>query len=150
MGGNFIISRPSEADWARIAEIHLAAMDENPLLHAQFPTPNSLTGLRAFLESLTASQLHAAAEGTPTSGILVARDADTGTIASFAKWVSPNHPEDGKVEESLALYERAEGCRREFLDGYAALAEQTKKRCFGDGDCYRTCLPRSLISPPFT
>lgn len=135
MAQDFIAVRPLEADAPRIAEIHLAAMGSNPLLHAQFPTPDSLGQLRRFLEAYTASQLRDAA-----SGVLVAREADTGLIAAFAKWDSPSHPEDGKLESGDIRY--VEGCRPEFLDGYASLAEEARQRSFGDRPCYRRCSPR--------
>ena len=138
MARDFVISRPLEADAPRIAEIHLAAMDANPLLHAQFPARESLQSVRRFLEAYTAGQLR-----SPDSGVLVARDPETGAIAGFAKWDSPSHPEDVKLESGELRY--LEGCRREFLDGYAALAEDAKKRCFGDEPCYRTCHQRHHI-----
>ncbi|KAK4241769.1 acyl-CoA N-acyltransferase [Achaetomium macrosporum] len=130
MARDFVITRPHEADAPRIAEIHLAAMDSNPLLHAQFPTPESLESLQQFLRAYTAEQLQNAA-----SGVFVARDPDTGLIAGFMKWDSPSHPEDVKLESGDLRY--LEGCRREFLDGYAALATEAKSRCFGDEPCYR-------------
>ncbi|KAK0708233.1 hypothetical protein B0H67DRAFT_495469 [Lasiosphaeris hirsuta] len=130
MARDFTILRPTAADAARIAEIHLAAMDSNPLLHVQFPTPESLEALRAFLATYTASQLD-----NPVSGVLVARDPETGGVASFAKWDSPSHPENVKLESGDLQY--SEGCSREFLDGYVALAEEAKARSFGDKACYR-------------
>jgi len=140
MARDFTIARPSQADADRIAEIHLAAMDTNPLLHAQFPTPESLAAAKAFLTSYTASQLDNA-----TSGVLVARERESGTIVSFAKWDSPSHPEDVKLE-SGDLHE-VQGCRREFMDTYVALAEQAKKRSFGDKACYRTYPHRCCLVP---
>ena len=137
MARDYVVSRPDEADAPRIAEIHLAAMDANPLLHAQFPSPESLQSVRRYLEAYTAEQLRSA-----DSGVLVARDPETGAVAAFAKWDSPAHPEDVKLESGDLRY--LEGCRREFLDGYAALAEQAKKRCFGDRPCYRT-LPSNIF-----
>ncbi|KAK3937857.1 hypothetical protein QBC46DRAFT_266570 [Diplogelasinospora grovesii] len=129
----FDVSRPSEDDADRIAEIHLLAMDANPLLHVQFPTPESLEAARQFLKAYTIKQL-----GDPASGALVARDPETGVIASFAKWDLPsqepgddvNKLESGHVQDIV-------GCRREFLDGYAKLAEAAKGRSFGDRPCYQ-------------
>lgn len=103
-------------------------MDPNPLLHVQFPTPESLVALHEFLTVYTAGQLT-----SPVSGVLVARDAETDRVVGFAKWESPSHPEEFKLEEDLQY---SEGCCREFLDGYVALAEEAKKRSFGDKPCY--------------
>ncbi|KAK3292699.1 uncharacterized protein B0H64DRAFT_329042 [Chaetomium fimeti] len=140
MARNFEVTRPQEADAPRIAEIHLAAMDANPLLHAQFPAPESLRALRSFLEDYALEQLRNAA-----SGFLVARDPETGVVAGFAKWDSPSHPEDVKLERSDLR--DLEGCRREFLDDYASLAEEAKKRCFGEQVCY--CLNFVCIDPAY-
>jgi hypothetical protein len=134
MARNFDVTRPQEADAPRIAEIHLAAMDSNPLLHAQFPAPDSREALGRFLEAYAAEELRDPA----ASGVLVAREPETGAIAGFAKWDSPSHPENVKLESGEMR--DLEGCRREFLDGYVALAEAAKKRCFGEEGCY--CMSR--------
>jgi len=130
MPRNFAISQPTPANAARIAEIHLTAMDANPLLHAQFPTPESLRAAKQFLTEFTDSQLTNA-----TSGVLVARDNETGTIVGFAKWESPFHREDVKLESGDL--QEVQGCRREFLDRYVALAEEAMARSFGNKACYR-------------
>jgi hypothetical protein len=113
-------------------------MDTNPLLHAQFPARESLGSLERYLAEYTAEQLRGDDDDAP-SGVLVARDAETGAIAGFAKWDSPKHPERVKLESGAAL-QNLEGCRREFLDGYAARAEAAKERCFGERACYRMWL----------
>ncbi|KAK4149069.1 hypothetical protein C8A00DRAFT_47244 [Chaetomidium leptoderma] len=130
MARDFVVTRPQEPDAPRIAEIHLAAMDANPLLHAQFPAPESLKALEQFLEAYTVQQLRDSG-----SGVLVARDVDTGVVVGFAKWDSPTHPENVKLESGDMRY--LEGCQRAFLDGYASLAEEAKRRCFPDQACYR-------------
>lgn len=129
MPSKFIISRPDASDAARIAEIHIAAMDSNPLLHAQFPSQTSLAAAQDYLAEYTAAQLD-----SPVSGVLVARDPNTNNIVGFAKWDSPSHPEDIKLESGDL--QSCKGCRREFLDGYVALVEEAKKRSFGDKPCY--------------
>ncbi|KAL2197858.1 hypothetical protein P885DRAFT_68073 [Corynascus similis CBS 632.67] len=121
--------RPQDADAPRIAEIHLAAMDANPLLHAQFPAPESLKSLQRFLEVNTVEQLR-----DPSTGVLVARDPETGIIAGFVKWSSPSHPEKTKLESGDLR--DLKGCRPEFLECYVSLAEEAKKRCFGNQPCY--------------
>ncbi|KAK4103216.1 hypothetical protein N658DRAFT_422129 [Parathielavia hyrcaniae] len=130
MARDFLVERPGESDAPRIAEIHLAAMDSNPLLHVQFPTPKSLKALQRFLSTHTAEELR-----DPTSGVLVARDPGTGLIVAFAKWDSPSHPGSTKLESGDLR--NLEGCRREYLDRYASLAEEAKATCFGDRPCYR-------------
>ena len=67
MTSRFIVSRPTDTDAARIAEIHVAAIDLNPLLYVQFPTPESLVALREFLVMYMAGQLTSL-----KSGVLVA------------------------------------------------------------------------------
>ncbi|KAK0617327.1 hypothetical protein B0T14DRAFT_435023 [Immersiella caudata] len=127
---NFTIATPSLAEAARIADIHIAAMDANPLLHAQFPTPASLAAARKFLMRYTASQL-----GSATPGVLVARERETERAVGFAKWDSPSHREEVKLESGEL--QDVEGCQREYLDRYVMLAEDAMKRCFGERDCYR-------------
>ncbi|KAL2150798.1 hypothetical protein VTH82DRAFT_7361 [Thermothelomyces myriococcoides] len=129
MARNFVVARPQEADASRMAEIHIAAMDANPLLHAQCPTPESLRSLQRFLEAYYAEQLR-----DPSSGVLIARDPGTGVISGFAKWNSPSHPEKVKLESGSPT--AVEGCQRKFLDRYVELAEKAKRRCFGDQPCY--------------
>jgi hypothetical protein len=142
MAREFAVTRPREADAARIAEIHLAAMDSNPLLHAQFPSPDSLSALQAFLKAHTAAQLR-----DVSSGILVAEYPETGLIAGFAKWDSPSHPEP-KLESGDLRYLKE--CRREFLEEYAALAAEAEKRSFGDQPCYRRChRSPSILTPQY-
>jgi hypothetical protein len=134
MARNFLVERPEESDASRIAEIHLAAMHSNPLLHVQFPSPESLKALQQFLTKHTAEQLR-----DPASGVLVARDPETNVIVAFVKWTSPSHPENTNLESGDLR--DLEGCRREYLDRYAALAEEAKMTCFGDKPCYRTWYP---------
>ncbi|KAK4453906.1 sterol uptake control protein 2 [Podospora aff. communis PSN243] len=126
----FTIARPTPAEAARIAEIHIAAMDANPLLHAQFPTAQSLAAAKEFLMRYTASQL-----GSATSGVLVAKETGTGRIVGFAKWDSPSHREEVKLESGEL--QDVDGCQREYLDGYVKLAEEAMERSFGDRECYR-------------
>jgi hypothetical protein len=132
MARDFLVERPDESDALRIAEIHLAAMDSSPLLHVQFPSPESRKALQQFLSQHTAEQLR-----DPASGVLVARDPETSVIVAFVKWSSPSHPENTKLESGDIR--NLEGCRREYLDRYAALAEEAKMTCFGDKPCYRMC-----------
>ena len=132
----FEITRPSVTDAPRIAAIHLAAMSSNALLHAQFPTPASLAAVEGFLATYAAAQLQTP-PGGGGGGALIARDPATGEVVAFARWDSPREPQGGKIEDGEIT--GLEGCRREFLDGYAVRAEEARGRCWGGGECYRMC-----------
>ncbi|KAM7224151.1 hypothetical protein V8F06_000624 [Rhypophila decipiens] len=102
------VARNTREIASRIAEIHLLAMDSNPLLHAQFPTAESLANLCRFLvdsyeavlaseyTSLLAQDLGSTADELGDGGILVARKsalsqqapggAELGEIVGFATW----------------------------------------------------------------
>lgn len=126
------ICAPSEVDGARIADIHLAAMDSNPLLHVQFPTPDSLARLRDYLEAYIIKELH-----DPTKGILVARLEDTREIISFVKWDHPTHGADaGNEKLETGDIKEIEGCDPLYLERYAATAATAKERYFGNNKCY--------------
>ena len=138
----FPITSPTEADAPRIAEIHLAAMDSNPLLHAQFPTPESLEGLQVFLAKHTADQLALTATDPDAEKAIVARDPDTRVIVSFAKWNVSSGKKKEKDDGVASKVEAGElqdtpGCRPEYLEGYATRAEDAKAQFFGDEACYR-------------
>lgn len=152
--GSFQIYVPADNDCGRIAQIHLQAMDSNLLLHVQFPTAASLDKLQGFLDAYTLEELK-----DPKVGILAARDASTNDVVSFAKW---DYPSSDRGEDCAKLetgsLSNLEGCQREFLDRYAALAEEAKKKAFGDRPCYRgllspcrmaTTLTTSTIRPEF-
>jgi hypothetical protein len=133
--GTLEICAPSKSDAARIADIHLAAMDRNPLLHVQFPTPDSLTRLRDYLEAYTVRELD-----DRTKGTLVARILDTEEIISFAKWDGPWHGADATKEKlETGDIQDIEGCSPLYLERYAATAATAKERYFGDGKCYCRC-----------
>ncbi|KAH9212641.1 hypothetical protein DL95DRAFT_391363, partial [Leptodontidium sp. 2 PMI_412] len=114
---------PSDAD--RIATIHLAAFNSNPLLHAQFPTPASLAALQTILAQET---LHAIQNRQNAKAILVVRDTELEggeeeQVIGFAKWDLPRK----EGEEKLVLHEGVtwhEDCRTEWLDRYHDLAEE--------------------------
>lgn len=144
MGCSFQIRTPSEGDVGRIAAIHLAAMDTNPLLHVQFPSAATLERLKSFLEGDLLNELK-----KPKPGMLVACDAVADEIVSFARWDYPSSGGDGEGGAKLEAGElrNLEGCRPEFLERYAALAEETEKRLVGDMPCYRaSCVLRRYVS----
>lgn len=132
---SFDISAPSEDDVSRIAAIHLAAMKPNILLHAQFPTSEALQNLEPFLACLTISQLK-----NPKVGVLTARHPQSREIVSFIKWDLPvlqGNLEEGETKD----FQWSDGCCQEYLDEYAALAEEAKQRAIGDLACYRESSP---------
>ncbi|KAK3905193.1 acyl-CoA N-acyltransferase [Staphylotrichum tortipilum] len=135
MARPFETLRPCASDAPRIAAIHLAAMHTNPLLHAQFPTAASLAALEGFLTAYATAQLQDNPSGRGGGGgALIARDRATGEVVAFARWDSPREKEG----DSSGIVE-LEGCRREFLEGYAVRAEEAMGRLWGgrEGGCYR-------------
>lgn len=125
---------PAKAtDVDRISTIHLLAFDTNPLLHAQFPIPASLTALHSILSRET---LHAIQNSQDAKAILVVKDTELeeqDQIIAFAKW---NLPSEGKVgfHEGVTW---PQDCKQEWLDAYHELAEKAKERVIGGGKCYR-------------
>jgi hypothetical protein len=128
------LSRATPEDVDEIADVHLAAFDSNTLLHAQFPTPVSLEALRSYLSQEALTSI-----GVGSKAILVVRDTDVGErgkIVSFAKWDLPVVAQDS-LNVVFPDIMGVEGCNKEYLERYSALAEATKKRVLGSGACYR-------------
>ena len=132
----FDIIVPSRGDAAGLASLHIAAMDANLLMHAQFPNDEARQFLHSWLCEDT--QHHIANDNT---GVLIARDADTGRIASFVKWnvQRPNEKEEQEPDENIP-----ECCRREYLDSYAELTKKARREVLGDQPHYRKSLTHSL------
>jgi hypothetical protein len=126
------LSVATEADVESIASIHLAAFDSNVLLHAQFPTAESLRGLQALLSQ---DALNIIQNGRSSGKvILVVRDTQIDNqIISFAKWDLP----ETSAGSSHSDITWPVGCRQEYLDEYQEKAESTKNRIIGDTGCYR-------------
>lgn len=81
------------ADVERIADIHLAAFDSNPLLHVQFPSPSSV----AALKSILCNDMRGCVQQGETSGkvVLVVKNSNAeDMIISFAKWDLPGLEKD--------------------------------------------------------
>jgi Queuine tRNA-ribosyltransferases, contain PUA domain len=89
------------------------------------------------------------------NGLLVARDSRTGEVVGFVKWDEPNHNKnEADLESTKEKLESGdirniEGCRPEYLEGYAMAAEAVRKRAFGDRECYSECPPSSSGHPHF-
>ncbi|KAL7932711.1 acyl-CoA N-acyltransferase [Trichoderma chlorosporum] len=124
---SLIICTPSAADVSAVSTVHLRAMDENLLTHAQFPSPEGLQFFHAWLESNTLEHLR---DGD--KGVLVAKDEGTGEVVSFVKWLvhRPGHGEQPVEEEWPAV------ARGEYLDPYAALTERVRNGVVGEEAAY--------------
>ncbi|KAL7946518.1 hypothetical protein V8C42DRAFT_320886 [Trichoderma barbatum] len=123
-----IIYTPSEAEAPAVSTVHLRAMDENLLTHAQFPSPEGLKFFHAWLERNTLEHLR---DGD--KGVLVAKDGETGEVVSFIKWLvhRPGEEGDQPVEEEWPAVARGE-----YLDPYAALTERVRNRAVGEETAY--------------
>ena len=124
------LSLATHEDVARIAAIHLAAFNVNPLLHAQFPTPQDLANLQEFLAEDTSEEL-----SDPTKAVLVVKTGEE-KIISFAKWTLPEA--GGEVLHEDTAWPK--GCVRELLDEYYMKAEAAKRSVIGRESCYRKSL----------
>ncbi|KAI0129447.1 acyl-CoA N-acyltransferase [Xylariales sp. AK1849] len=122
----FDVTTPNESDANRIASIHIAAMQSNMLLHAQFPTRGSLRSLHRYLVDDTALHLR-----NVSKGILVARDSDSQDIVGFVKWELPSKPGQTEDEE----LDWPEDCDRKYIDEYYALAKEAELRAIGRMHC---------------
>jgi hypothetical protein len=122
------LSAATPDDVERIAEVHLASFDSNPLLHAQFPP--SLASLHSILcqETLTVVK-----DGqNPRKAVMVVRDStEDNQIISFAKWDLPG-PQSA-LHTNIIWHEDV---KQEYLDKYHDLAESAKRRVIGDAKCY--------------
>jgi hypothetical protein len=132
IGIMFDIRTASMADVARVADIHVEAMDSNPLLHVQFPNSDAVTALVLHLLTNTIKCLR-----DPRRGVLVAQDSASGEVASFAKWEQPAATEAEAETEDWPVE-----ANREWMDRYGELAEEVKKRVMGERPCYRKYNPR--------
>jgi hypothetical protein len=126
------LSDAAIGDVDRIASMHLAAFDSNVLLHAQFPTPESLAALYSLLsQEMLHTIQNAQAAG---KAVMVVRDTEAeNQIISFAKWDLPGA---SKVEHHVGVTWH-EDVRKEFLGMYYEKAELAKARVVGDKVCYR-------------
>ena len=126
------LSDAAIGDVDRIASLHLAAFDSNVLLHAQFPTPESLSSLHSLLSQEMLHTIQNAQAAAKT--VMVVRDTEAeNQIISFAKWDLPGV---SKVEHHAGVIWH-EDVRQEFLEIYHKKAEHAKARVVGDTPCYR-------------
>ncbi|KAK1776266.1 hypothetical protein QBC45DRAFT_220597 [Copromyces sp. CBS 386.78] len=131
-----IIGDPNDSvKAARIAEIHVLAMQSNPLLHAQFPTPESQAALEHFLAKDASKKLaHPLTGSQKEEGIRLASDKENGEIFGFITWDYPGRhallgpPSEDKKKLEEGEIKKLPGCRSEYLDEYARLAKEAKER----------------------
>ncbi|KAI6309585.1 hypothetical protein MCOR34_006764 [Pyricularia oryzae] len=115
-----------------MAEIHFKAMHSNPLLHAQFPTEESIRHLETFL-----GRHYEVVRSLAAYRALIAKHITYGCVAGFACWetdISDGEQEHGKAEDSDLRYSK--GCRKEYLEQYAALAANAEKEVMRGEPCY--------------
>ncbi|KAL5083096.1 hypothetical protein Trisim1_002188 [Trichoderma cf. simile WF8] len=126
---SLILCTPSETDVSAVSTVHLRAMDENLLTHAQFPSPEGLQFFHGWLERNTLEHLR-----DEDKGVLVAKDGETGEVVSFVKWLvhRPGEGEQEQVEEE----EWPDVARAEYLDPYAKLTERVRDRAVGEAAAY--------------
>lgn len=121
-----------EGDASEVAEVHLKAMDSNELIHAQFPSPDALDFLRSYLEKETVEFLQSS-----DKGVLVAKDSQSGEIASFIKWVV-HHGDAEELSPADDIWPSF--CRTEYLNPYANLTASIRKSVIGSDSYYREFL----------
>ncbi|ESZ98839.1 hypothetical protein SBOR_0697 [Sclerotinia borealis F-4128] len=126
------ISVATAEDADTIATIHLAASNQNVLLHAQFPTKESLASLHECLKQDVLETLKA---GNVERTNLVVRDSNTDQIISIAKWDLPNITKD--ADGSFLSIWPPNDARQDLLDEYTEKAGAAKMRVVGDARCYR-------------
>ncbi|KAI6351013.1 hypothetical protein MCOR25_010209 [Pyricularia grisea] len=114
----FEILEPSESGCQRMAEIHVKAMNPNSLLQAQLPTDESIRQLEIFL-----GRNYGLVRSSPTNRALIAEHITSGCVSGFTCWETDTSDRDqqpSKIEDSELKYSK--GCRKEYLEQYAALA----------------------------
>ncbi|KAF5261180.1 hypothetical protein FOXYS1_8143 [Fusarium oxysporum] len=128
---SFEILVPSEREAPGVTDTFFAAMDINLLMHAQFPNPESKEFFRGWLFRDTMDHVKSV-----DKGVLVARDPETGKIASFAKWNVQRQPRSRETEEEADDDEFPDFCRRQYLGPYADLTKSKRDKVLGDKTYY--------------
>lgn len=141
------LSTPTANDCGRMAEIHVRAMETNPLLHAQFPTSESIRRLEVFLAEHYASII--TPRSPARSRVLVARHLPSRQVAGFAAWDVP--AEEMAEEEKLESGDIAslEGCQKQYLEDYAALSAGAAVELLKGEKCYRKFESGEDVIRPF-
>ncbi|VUC34922.1 unnamed protein product [Clonostachys rosea] len=122
----FSIAPPTPSRAGEIAEVHLQAMNDNLLLHAQFPSDEALGFLRAWLTKDTVDHLE-----NPSQGVLLAKKDETGETLGFVKWTMHREPEGKEEHEELP-----DVCRAIYVDSYIELTAKVRKEVMGTEPYY--------------
>jgi hypothetical protein len=130
----FDIDIPLADDAPITSDIHLRAMDDNLLTHAQFPNPQAWEFFREWLTRNTLEHLQHS-----NKGVLIARHAASGETASFIKWLE--YGPGGEAGLPLATTsvedEWPEFCGRAILEEYTNVAADMRRRALGDKGYFR-------------
>ncbi|PHH80404.1 hypothetical protein CDD82_1770 [Ophiocordyceps australis] len=124
MASPFTIAVPSPDEATAISDIHLAAMDDNLLTHAQFPDAPALSFFHGWLERNTAQHVRDA-----DKHVLVARHAASRQVVSFVKWLV--HAPGGGESAARNLEGWSGRGAQHVLDGYADLTAQMRFDAMG-------------------
>lgn len=136
----FDIVSAVEGDAAEVADVHLKAMDDNALLHAQFPSDESLAFLRGWLANDTVQHMK-----DDNKGVLLAKDVKSKEIASFVKW-QVHRAQKTSTDQPAQAENWPEGCRTQYLEPYGELTERTRTQVMGDSPYYRMSQLSLMVS----
>ena len=135
----FDIISAVEGDAAEVADVHIKAMNDNALLHAQFPNAESLAFLRTWLVADTIQHVR---DGK--KGVLVAKGE---RFASFVKW-EVRGGKTSETDQTAHTEDWPSCCRAEYLDPYADLTAKVRKEVMGDSSYYRKFQIRDMVAGP--
>lgn len=130
------LAKATPSDAPRMADIHMAAFEQNDMLLAQFPTEKIRQGLWISLVDKAVAEMN-----DPQWKVLVVKD-ETGEIISFAKWCLPI-PEGVEYEESP--WHWPEGFNSAVLDAWTAKVDDATGGILGTRPCYRMLLLLLLL-----
>ncbi|KOS22686.1 hypothetical protein ESCO_003819 [Escovopsis weberi] len=127
----FQVLTPLESDAPAVAALHLRAMRDNLLVHAQLPTAAALGAAGAWLAADTVAHIRRG-----DMGVLVAREdaAAGGAVVGFAKWFVRRA--GGAEEEEVPAEGELEGARREYFERYVERTGRMRGEVVGDAEYY--------------
>ena len=118
-------------DASCIANIHMAAFGRNPLLLAQFPTPEIRHELRSCIAEKAANDIR-----DPNVIVLVVQDQKD-RVVSFAKWSMPIFAKAAAMGLGAeAPWVWPKGTNFGVLDQWTEMAEGAKRKALGDRPAY--------------
>ncbi|KJZ74665.1 hypothetical protein HIM_06015 [Hirsutella minnesotensis 3608] len=125
----FLVAVPLAGEAAVISDIHLRAMGANLLTHAQFPGQADRDFFHGWLTRNTLQHVRDA-----DKGVLVARDAASGRVASFVKWLV--HEPGGGESAASNLESFSDVCGTEVRRSYGELTEKVREGAMGTSAYY--------------